>query len=127
MPIEDSGPESELRRELASQSNRQLLASVDFLGKGKLTAEGERIALELLRERGVPVNHCTTCPRCSEALVKGEVVIRGGFWSFLLVGFSYQELFFERDGTRAKRSILRPHRRRPALRCPSCRLLIAEP
>jgi len=59
------------------------------------------------------------CPRCNEPLSDGSLVVKGTVLSFLLVGLSWQHLWWQgKDGL--KQPILEPGRPAPAFRCPSC-------
>jgi hypothetical protein len=38
------------------------------------------------------------CPNCNQKMTPGTAQVRGSFWSFFLVGFSMQDLWFDRNG-----------------------------
>lgn len=64
-----------------------------------------------------------TCPYCGEQLIEGSAEIQGTVWGFLLVGLSYQNLYFKRQGEK-KIKILGSGCATSALRCENCDVVI---
>ena len=63
------------------------------------------------------------CPKCNERMVSGGVQIHGSCMTFLLVGVSWQHLWFSREGKKQKilaSSWSREGYPRKAFRCGNC-------
>ena len=67
------------------------------------------------------------CPACQSPMTPGTVDIHGNSLGFLLVGFSWQELYFKPEPDAKAESILAPSETRYAFRCPACRLVVIRP
>ena len=69
------------------------------------------------------------CSKCKGEMVEGDAELHGTFWGALVVGASYQKLFFHAEGTRRKEEVpvLRSGDRMKAWRCPSCEGIFLEP
>lgn len=60
-----------------------------------------------------------TCPSCETEMSKGSVQVKGTFPAFLLIGLSYQHLWWKsNDGGRYR--LLNSGQKRSAWRCPTC-------
>jgi predicted RNA-binding Zn-ribbon protein involved in translation (DUF1610 family) len=64
------------------------------------------------------------CPACQVPMTPGVAEIRGNSLGFLLVGFSWQELYFKAGDEEEDVSLLAPNEPRRAFRCPGCGLAI---
>lgn len=62
------------------------------------------------------------CPRCSAEMTEGDVELHGTALGFLIVGWSYQKLFFHAKDSPRKReaSALQTGERAVAWRCNTC-------
>jgi len=62
------------------------------------------------------------CPRCKKEMIEGDAELHGTFVGYLLVGWSYQKLFFHAKGAHRTRetSALQTGERAVAWRCESC-------
>ena len=61
----------------------------------------------------------TKCPYCDGTLESGEAKIHGTMVGFLLVGLSYQNLYFKSESGN-ETSILASHESTPAMKCNTC-------
>jgi hypothetical protein len=61
-------------------------------------------------------------------MVEGAALLRGTFWGFVSVGFSWMKLFFRPDDGNWKSDleILNPEQRKIAYRCPHCSSLFID-
>ncbi len=66
------------------------------------------------------------CPGCKTPMTVGIAEIRGNALGFLLIGFSWQELFFK-SADAPEVSVLAPNMPHPAYRCPSCGMVVIGP
>ena len=64
------------------------------------------------------------CPACNTPMTPGVAEIRGNSLGFLLVGFSWQELYFKAGDEEDDVSLLAPNEPRRAFRCPGCGLAV---
>ena len=67
------------------------------------------------------------CPTCKTPMTGGTAEIHGNSIGFLLVGFSWQELFFKAGEAAGEESLLSPNEIRRAYRCPACGLAVLCP
>ncbi len=61
----------------------------------------------------------TKCPYCDGILESGEAKIHGSMVGFLLVGLSYQNLYFKSESGN-ETAVLASHESTPAMKCNTC-------
>ncbi len=59
------------------------------------------------------------CPACNSEMETGTVSVHGTFWGFLLVGWSYQHVWFKGAGDKEE-IVVRSGRAKIGYRCPAC-------
>lgn len=63
------------------------------------------------------------CPKCNNVLEDGYGLVRGTWWGFFFVGWSYQHFWFERAG--GKRDVvIHSGSQKRAFRCPQCETVV---
>jgi protein-arginine kinase activator protein McsA len=60
------------------------------------------------------------CPICESPMKQGISEVKGEMWSFFIIGWSYQSLWFDKE------KVLKPNRKTNAFRCNKCKMTLTK-
>ena len=67
------------------------------------------------------------CPKCNTEMDPGQAQVKGSLLGFLIVGLSYQHLYFRADEASLREKIIPSGGKRSAYYCRQCQGLFIEP
>ncbi len=89
-----------------------------------LDAEISRVRAMLPEENKIAAAPAVQCPSCGAEMEPGVIVVKGTLWGFLLVGLSYQHLYFRGDEADEDECLMTSGVPSRADRCPNCHTVL---